>query len=42
VQRGLVAALDLLEHELPTYELTPQQRGVLSALRQRIADSAGW
>jgi hypothetical protein len=43
VQGSLVAALDLLEHDLPTltdavYELTSQQRGVLFALRRRIAD----
>jgi hypothetical protein len=42
VQRALVGALDLLEHHLPTlsdaaYELTPQQRGVLSALSRLIA-----
>jgi hypothetical protein len=47
VQRALVSALDLLEHDLSmlanaTYELTPQQRVVLSALRRRIADSHGW
>jgi hypothetical protein len=44
VQRALVSALDLLEHDLPmlanaAYDLNPQQRGVLSALRRRIADS---
>jgi hypothetical protein len=44
VERGLVAALDLLEHDFPAlanaaYELTPQQRGVLSALRRCIAES---
>ncbi len=43
VERALVSALDLLEHDLPTLadatcELTSQQRGVLSALRRRIAD----
>ncbi len=43
VQRAVVSALDLLEHDLPTladstYELTEQQRDVLSTLRCRIAD----
>jgi predicted nucleotidyltransferase len=43
VERGLVSALDLLEHDLATladatYELTPQQREVLIALRRRIAE----
>jgi predicted nucleotidyltransferase len=43
VERALVGALDLLERDVQTladatYELTPQQRGVLSALRRRIAD----
>jgi predicted nucleotidyltransferase len=44
VERALISALDLLEHDLPSlsnaaYELTPQQRGVLSGLRRRMADS---
>jgi hypothetical protein len=43
VRRALVSALNLLEREMPmladsTYELTEQQRGVLSTLRWRIAD----
>ena len=43
VEHALVSAVDLLEHDLPSlsnaaYELTSQQRGVLSALRRRIAD----
>jgi hypothetical protein len=43
VECALISALDLLEHDLPmlvdaAYELTPQQRGVLSGLRRRIAD----
>ena len=41
VHHALLSALDLLEHDLPilangTYDLTPQQRGVLCALRRRI------
>jgi hypothetical protein len=45
VQYAAVAAFDLLEHELLTltdnaYDLTTQQRGVLSGLRRRISDSA--
>jgi hypothetical protein len=44
VEGALVAALDILECELAPltdggYELTSQQRGVLSALRQRVASA---
>jgi hypothetical protein len=44
VELALIAALDMLEHELPAvtdgaYDLTAQQRGVLTALRDRIARS---
>ena len=40
--RSLVATLDMLEHQLPKltnagYDLTSQQRGVLTALRQHVA-----
>jgi hypothetical protein len=43
VERALISALDLLEHDLPslsnaTYELTAQQGGVVSGLRRRVAD----
>ena len=42
VELALVAALDILDYELPPltnagYDLTSQQRGVLTALRQHVA-----